>query len=60
MSRRYPEWVCMSCVNEIKAEPVQEISTWHIGLCGVCKRKKPVTEPRDFGYPDFIRFKRNK
>jgi len=29
------------------------ISTYHTGICDVCKLNKSVTEPRDFFYPDF-------
>jgi len=28
-------------------------ATYHMGICGVCKQFKSVTEPRDFNYPNF-------
>lgn len=29
------------------------ISTYHMGICDVCGKEKPITEARDFFYPDF-------
>lgn len=29
------------------------MATWHEGTCDICGLRKAVTEPRDFGYPDF-------
>jgi len=59
-------WVCRKCgikaqgeVNFLKT--ATGTSTWHEGKCDVCKRKNvPVTEPRDFDYPDFTPFLKRK
>ena len=51
--------VCFDCGKEALTYPENkgkkqfEVSTVHIGKCDVCKKKKPVTEVRDFGYPIF-------
>jgi len=29
------------------------ISTYHLWICDFCKKKKGITETRDFWYPDF-------
>lgn len=49
----YPKWVCRPC--GIKASKGAEftVSTYHVGICGVCGQKRAVTQPRDFYYPDF-------
>ena len=50
----YPTWVCYDCAVEAGYQPrSNHVSTFHIGICGVCKQEKSVTEPRDFGYPKF-------
>lgn len=45
-----PEWVCAPCGDKYGRFPEGRLSTWHGGTCGVCGKKAPVTEPRDFGY----------
>ena len=54
----YPTWVCKEC--GIKASKdmgniplALQVSTFHTGICGVCGKRKDVTEPRDYFYPDF-------
>ena len=50
--RNYPYWVCHSCGlkhGRRKPQP-DETATYHLGTCGVCDQRKPVTEPRDFGH----------
>jgi len=40
----------MHCATERGAvHPPNHISTWHNGWCGICRQKKSVTQPRDFG-----------
>lgn len=46
-------WVCHDCGS--KAGKAWTVSTWHQGICGVCTKLKAVTEPRDYGYPDFTK-----
>jgi len=43
-----PQWVCNDCGQDRYGIP-NEVSTWHVGKCGICGETKPVTEPRDFG-----------
>jgi len=43
------EWVCQDCGDK-HAKRQYELSTWHEGKCDMCKKTKPVTELRDFGY----------
>ena len=50
----YPLWVCHSCgLAHSKLGVVTGTSTWHSAICGVCLKEKPVTSPRDYGYPKF-------
>lgn len=59
----YPTWICIDC-GELLGKwfasgkytgPFNLCSTMHTGICDVCKQKKTVTEPRDFGHliPDW-------
>jgi hypothetical protein len=42
-------WICFDCAEPYKARAGTH--TVHIGHCDYCKREKPVTAARDFGYP---------
>lgn len=44
--------------DEKKFKKSFTVSTYHSGVCDICKKEKPVTEPRDFFYPDFTLLKR--
>lgn len=48
----YPAWVCSPCGRKYgKRLPI--LASYHTGDCGWCGAEHiPVTEPRDFGYPD--------
>lgn len=52
---QYPSWVCFECGMEARGKPIPEgrVATYHENVCGVCGEYKWVTEPRDFGYPEF-------
>lgn len=54
----YPEWVCTDCGLKASGGYSHSISTYHHGICGVCKKEKPVTQPRDFGTPQFKRIRK--
>lgn len=59
------DWVCHECgvsahvltiIKKHKDVPDKlsfTTSTYHEGKCDFCGRKKFVTQPRDFFYPDF-------
>lgn len=47
--RYYPAWVCYHCGLMYGARGFAPVSTWHMGICGVCNEEKAVTEPRDCG-----------
>ena len=49
----YPVWVCNDCAKSAGGKPAFRFSTYHVGTCGVCKKTARVTEPRDWGYPEF-------
>jgi len=51
--KKYPYWVCRECGLKASNGKSFDISTYHKGKCGVCKKVKAVTEPRDFFYPKF-------
>lgn len=45
-----PGWVCFDCADERGAKiPKGHCYTVHVDLCGICKKEKRVTEPRDYG-----------
>lgn len=48
----YPTWVCAECGLKASGRHAG-VATWHEDVCDVCGQKKTVTEPRDFGYPNF-------
>lgn len=52
---KYPSWVCHECGMKARGKPLRPwaIATYHHGKCDVCQEYKDVTEPRDFGYPEF-------
>lgn len=47
--RPYPGEVCMECGTRHGRHP-PEMATWSLGVCGVCGRAEPTTQPRDFGH----------
>lgn len=49
----YPDWVCADCAKPVAKRFPSGDSTSHEGTCDVCGQKKSVTQPRDYGYPDF-------
>ncbi len=50
----YPAWVCPPCAYDNGGTWVDgHVATFHNGICDVCGELKGVTEPRDFGYPNF-------
>ena len=54
--KHYPDWVCWDCgfaaQTDIRKINTQNASS-HYGRCDVCLDMKAVTEPRDFGFPEF-------
>ena len=55
----YPDWVCSDCGNAAgPGMPSGHIATFHIGVCGVCRLEKQVTQPRDFCNPSLADFNR--
>jgi hypothetical protein len=43
------EWICMKCAQMYGGkQPMNHLATYHEGICGVCDKKTPVTEPKDF------------
>lgn len=52
-SPRDPQWVCTDCAIAAGGKMSRGIATWHNGYCDVCGHVKAITQPRDFGYPEF-------
>lgn len=61
-------WECgvsanvLTCLKLYKAPPLKVAytqSTWHPSVCDVCEKRKDVTEPRDFFYPNFSLLRKN-
>jgi len=48
----YPYQICFEC-GDAYGNHTGCASTMHEGKCQVCGKIAIVTEPRDFGYPDF-------
>ncbi len=54
----YPHWTCSSCATKYGGHfPEGHRATFHSGICPVCGLKKALTEPRDYGFPDFCKTK---
>ena len=51
MTDHYPNAICHACGTDRGTH--QRISTYHAGVCGWCGEQRPVTEPRDYGYPPY-------
>lgn len=50
MNKIEPQWVCDDCAKKRGARiPEGHVASWHPDVCGICKEKKSVTEPRDYG-----------
>lgn len=50
----YPRSVCSACaISNGGKWPKGHMATFHIGKCDWCRKIQPVTEPRDYGYPEF-------
>ena len=50
MNKLEPDLVCDDCAYERGAcIPFGHLSTYHIGICGLCGETKEVTETRDYG-----------
>lgn len=46
----------LTCLKKYGQEPLKEkfsVSTYHVGRCQACGKRKWVTEIRDYFYPDF-------
>jgi hypothetical protein len=46
----------LTCLKKFQSRPDQlsfTVSTYHDAECDYCGEKRPVTELRDFFYPDF-------
>ena len=48
---RYYTAVCYPCGTRAGRTP--GLATYHDGVCDVCGDEAAVTQPRDFGYPEF-------
>lgn len=53
MDNNYPSWICSPCGRKY-GKRLPWLATYHTGdTCGWCNATDvPVTEPRDFGYPE--------
>ena len=50
----YPPWTCSECAHEAGGKwPDGHVGTFHNNICPVCGEEKAVTEPRDYGHPNF-------
>lgn len=58
---KYPAWICRDCGHRYGTVRDQHCATFHEperndpnDRCGWCgDRMRPLTEPRDYGYPEF-------
>jgi len=49
----YPVWVCADCGIKEARISKEGAATFHMDVCQVCGKHTYVTEPRDYGYPEF-------
>jgi len=60
--RPYPIWCCIECATDQLEKEGRTFSrlicTFHQGICGVCFEERVITEPRDFGYPQWEGFEK--
>lgn len=54
-----PMWVCHECGMKY-GNRHPNYTTCHNGVCGVCGERRIVVEPRDYGYLDMERVKREE
>jgi hypothetical protein len=51
---KYPDWVCNECAVEAGAHvQAGQLAKFHKGTCDLCGEEKLVTEPKEFGNPEF-------
>lgn len=46
----------LTCLKKYGRPPLKKaftVSTYHTGICDLCKEETSITEVRDFFYPDF-------
>ena len=48
----YPTWVCHDC-GMTHTTKIPWMSTFHHARCEVCGKWAELTQPRDYGYPEF-------
>jgi hypothetical protein len=61
----YPNWICYECGNRIAKHPLpNRLSCFHNGsgkdgdVCGWCGGTGSLTQPRDYGYPQYPEVKK--
>jgi len=52
-NNHYPAFVCYDCAIAAGGKLLHENATYHEGNCGVCGKMRSITEPRDYGFPNF-------
>lgn len=51
MNDEDPTWICWDCGRKACSySDMNRMSTYHQGICDICKETKAVTQARDFGY----------
>lgn len=50
--REYIPYACADCMEEAGGRQRVRSPAWHVDTCPCCGRRKALTEPRDFGYPE--------
>lgn len=60
MKMKYPDYICYECGIKASKGKSYSISTWYMGKCPICEKEKPVTELRDFFYPQLKDLERLK
>lgn len=54
-------WICAQCAGSNGGKmPDGHLATFHNDFCSWCGEFKPVTEPRDWGYPNRARRRNEK
>ena len=57
----YPSSVCMGCgMKACKINTGKEVFIYRRGKCGVCGKETAVTDPLNYGYPNFTLIENDK
>jgi hypothetical protein len=55
----YPDWICPACAQAAgKSWPKGKVSTFHMGVCGICGDSVMVCSPGSWGHLSAVELER--